>query len=279
MKFIISSYKKALFIAFIVLFIIPQSLFAQREKPKNLSMYDQQPYHFGFIVALNQMAYTLDYKKDYQNILYQFKDHPEIADKNPVSVDFIKSIEFDNDNLLFYNRSIASEYKFNFTVGVVGNLRLSKYFDLRLIPTISFGSLCVHYDYDIIKDLDFEKPHHTSIKTEAFVAVVEFPTHIKYKSKRHNNFASYIIAGGNPRIDCSFLYDRDEKKIHHKAFDLAAEIGVGVDFYTYFFKFGIEAKMSFGLIDGLNKKDNGNQYDASINGLHNRMFQLSLTFE
>ena len=102
--------------------------------------------------------------------------------------------------------------------------------------------------------------------------------------------AAYVIAGGNFKIDLA-----SQKKsqvdvqnaqgetvtvtdnIRVKRVDIAAEIGTGFDFYTHFFKFGIEAKMSFGLLNIMNSQDL--IYDSSIDGLHNRMFQVSLTFE
>ena len=280
MKFSVSSYKKTLFIAIAMLFSISQSIFAQTEKPKNLVLYDTQPYHFGFIVGLNQMSYVFDYKDSYQNVMYGFLDDNGETDN---VINRVHSNIFDSDTILFHNRSVTPKYKPSFTVGIVGNLRLGKRFDLRLIPSLSFGDKYVDYTYEIIRskerdviDWDFE---HTSIvhdETKLFVTVIDLPLHIKYKSKRYNNFAAYIIAGCDTRFDLSPLWS-DKKMIKSKVFDFAAEIGTGVDFYTHFFKFGIEAKMSFGTLNTLNHKNN--QYDSSINGLHNRMFQVSLTFE
>lgn len=276
------SYKKLLFMAGLLLCMIPQSVMAQREKPKNLLLYDNQPYHFGFIIALNQMSYAFDYKEDYQNILYQFIDHPNLPQGyNPVTIERIPGAPgyfLDNDSLLFYNRSLVSVPRYGFAVGVVGNLRLGKYFDLRLIPTLSFGRKYIEYQYAVIKDDTHpEIMEMHSDRTQLLVTVMEFPLQVKFRSKRLNNVAAYIVAGGNPKLDFSFLYDNDKNRIRTKVFDFAAEIGTGFDFYNGYFKFGIEAKMSFGLINMFDAQNN--QYDPSINGLHDRVFQLSLTFE
>lgn len=273
MKYDFSSYKKTLFVALAMLFVVPQVLLAQTEKPKNLLLYDQQPYHFGFIVGINQMAYTFDYKNEYQNILYGFQEH-QGYDHDLVILDRVHDGIFDKDDIIFTNQEVVSAYKPGFTVGVVGNLRLAKYFDLRLIPSLSFGEKFVSYNY-CIEGSNNKKSYKTDATT-ARVVTIDLPLLVKYRSKRHNNFAAYIIAGGNPRFDLSPLYS-GKKMIKSRVFDLAAEIGTGVDFYNGYFKFGIEAKMSFGLLNTLNYQNN--QYDASINGLHNRMFQLSLTFE
>ena len=281
MKFNLTSIKRLVLLVGVMLFFIPQSLVAQKQKPQNLRLYDEQPYHFGFIVALNRMSYSIDYKEDYQNILFQFTDHPNLpSDYNPVTVDRVSGetgYVFDDETLLFYNRCLEGLPSVGFTVGVVGNLRLGKYFDLRLIPSLSFGTKVITYQYSVIKNEDFQNPKYFTESSSVLTTIMEFPLHVKYRSKRYNNTAAYIIAGGNPKIDFSFIYNHDKHRIQAKAFDFAAEIGAGFDFYTGYFKMGVEAKMSFGLLNVLNQKNN--QFDASINGLKNNMFQLSLTFE
>ncbi len=279
MKFSISSYRKAFFAVFIALFIIPQSLFAQHEKPKNLLLYDTQPYHFGFIIGMNQMSYAINYKADYQLIGHDATEYPSTND------------EFYNQNSIYYVNSITPVFEPGFTVGVVGNLRLGKYFDLRLIPSLSFGSRTVEYNFYKERVIDTKKiTDYSTKKKSIFSTFVEFPLQVKYKSKRYNNVAAYIIAGGNFKIDLAsqkksqvdITNAQGEKitvtdNIRVKRVDLAAEIGTGFDFYTHFFKFGIEAKMSFGLLNVMDSQ--GLIYDSSIDGLHNRMFQVSLTFE
>ena len=263
-----------------LLCIIPQSVQAQKTKVPNLLLYDDQPYHFGFIIALNNMNYAIDCKEGYQNKLYQFEDHPSLSDKNPETVNRVsgpKGYKFNDSDLLFYNRSIVSVPHMGFTVGIVGDLRLGRYFDLRLIPSLSFGTKIIKYNYDVIEDEDIFNPVLYDETTSILATIMEFPLQIKYKSKRHNNIAAYIIGGGNPKLDFSLLWTSDKKMVQNRVFDFAAEIGAGFDYYTHFFKFGIEAKFSFGLLDVLDKRNN--QYDASIEGLKNRMFQLSLTFE
>ena len=280
------SYKKLLFAVVMLLCIIPQNIMAQNAKVPNLWLYDEKPYHFGFIIALNNMSYAIDCKENYQNALYQFKEHPDLEEYSPTTVNRISGGNgdiFDDDNLLFYNRSIVSVPHTGFTVGIVGDLRLGRYFDLRLIPSLSFGTKIIKYNYDFAEYTKIENDVYMNISksyeesSSILATIMEFPLHIKYKSKRHHNLAAYVIGGGNPKLDFSFLFNKDAKRIQAKTFDFAAEIGAGFDYYTHYFKMGIEAKFSFGLLDVLDKCNN--QYDASINSLKNRMFQVSLTFE
>jgi len=59
--------------------------------------------------------------------------------------------------------------------------------------------------------------------------------------------------------------------------DVAAEVGAGVEFYNGWFKFGIEVKMSYGLMDLINREDN--IYSGGIESLKSKVWQISFTFE
>lgn len=263
--------------------IIPQSLMAQKQKPQNLRTYDNEPYHFGFIIAYNNMSYAFKYIDNYQMTPHTASEYPNTAES------------YFNADAIYYATSIESDQIPGFTVGIVGNLRLGKYFDLRLIPSLSFGTRNISYNFyrtidktgtEVInQDLYFTK------NKSIFSTFIEFPLQVKYRSKRLNNVAAYLIAGTNFKIDLA-----SQKKsqievndpitgeqhsvtdnIRVKRGDIAAEIGAGFDFYTSYFKFGVEVKMSYGL---LNILDSQNLiYDSSIKSLQNRTFQVSLTFE
>ena len=274
MKFTLSSFKKVLFAIGIIFVMIPQSIMAQSEKPKNLLLYDNQPYHFGFIIGYNQMSYAIKFNEGYQLVPHSASEYPNTD-------------TYASQDATYYVRSITPVPEPGFVVGVVGNLRLGKYFDLRLIPSLSFGSRTIEYQF--YRELNGETTNFSK-KKSIFTTFVEFPLQVKYKSKRLNNIAAYVIAGGNFKIDLAsqkksqvdITGDQGEIKtvtdnIRVKRTDLAAEVGAGFDFYTGHFKFGIEAKMSFGL---LNILDSQNLiYDSSIKSIQNRTFQISLTFE
>jgi hypothetical protein len=278
MKLTILSFKKVLFAIGIMLVMIPQSLMAQSEKPKNLLLYDNQPYHFGFILGYNQMSYAINFNEGYQLAAHPSSEYPNVD-------------SYASDNATYYVRSITPVPESGFVVGVVGNLRLGKYFDLRLIPSLSFGSRTLEYQFyrELNNGATDNNPYFTKRKS-IFSTFVEFPLQVKYKSKRLNNIAAYVIAGGNFKIDLAsqkksqvdITSDQGELKtvtdnIRVKRTDLAAEVGAGFDFYTGYFKFGIEAKMSFGLFNILDSQNL--IYDSSIKSIQNRTFQISLTFE
>lgn len=258
-----------------ILLLLPQGLKAQKQ-PNRLPNYDNQLYHFGFILAFNQMSFNIDYIKDYQLQPYSGEMSNNAWDDNW------------NENYTYYVAGVSCVPSPGFTVGIVGNLRLDRYFDLRLIPSLSFGRRdLVYYMYS--PDLtDSPKTDNGSYKIQAGnsmwdAVVVELPLHVKYRSKRFNNFGAYLIGGGNLKFDATGRKNTNKTdsnqviKVKTKLLDFAAEIGAGVDFYNNYFKFGIEVKMSWGLVNILEKE---NQIlDNSFDRLRNNTFQISLTFE
>ena len=263
-----------------MLVLLPQSLFAQQSKPLNLKNYDNEPYHFGFILGYNQMSYAFKYVDNYSLIPHTASEYPNTADQNF------------NVNATYYARSVESKPQPGFTVGIVGNLRLNRYFDLRLIPSLSFGTRTITYQIykqmppgSATKSVDFTQ------NKSIFSTFVELPLQVKYKSKRLNNIAGYIIAGGNLKFDLASqkksqvdVTDVNTGKqitvvdnIKVKKSDLALELGAGFDFYNAYFKLGLEIKMSFGMLNILNSQNL--IYDSSIQTLKNKTLQVSLTFE
>ena len=276
MKLELTSIKRFILLVGVMFFIIPQSLMAQTQKPQNLRTYDNEPYHFGFIIAYNNMSYAFKYIDNYQITPHTAAEYPNTADT------------YYNANATYYTTKIESDAIPGFTVGVVGNLRLGKYFDLRLIPSLSFGTRTLTYDFRRVLD---EQSIYFTKKKSIFSTFMEFPLQVKYRSKRLNNVAAYIIAGGNFKIDLASQRKSQIEvndpvtgeqmsvidNIRVKRGDIAAEIGAGFDFYTSYFKFGVEVKMGFGLINILDSQNL--IYDSSIKSLQNRTFQVSLTFE
>lgn len=257
------------------------TLEAQNQRPMNLPQYDNELYHYGFILGYNQLLPTIDFIDNFQNVIHNSGELPSNDKLTGTNDDFLSSD--------FKVKDIAPRMSHGFTVGIVGNLRLAKYFDLRLIPSLSFVERKIVYQ---IASQQIGPDNETieifkDIKSHTSSTLIELPLQIKYKSKRYNNSAAYIIAGANYKIDIASKkknYETDNnqsnskpKNLDTKRQDIAAEIGAGFDFYTGYFKLGIELKMSYGLLD-VAKYDNY-MFTSSFDNLRNKMFQLSFTFE
>ena len=244
---------------------------AQRRVVHYLPKYEQEPYHFGFLLAFNEMSYTIKTVENYQN-----KPQPANAWPNG------NYSPPNTRNIYVYN--IETQQTPGFTVGIIGSKRLGRYFDLRFIPSLSFSERKLHYDLaieDLNGNIDM-KAFTKSIGT----TFVEFPLNIKYRSKRYNNIGAYIFSGINPKLDLASQKDNKDtdgygnefiNNLVTKRFDFAGELGAGFDIYNQWFKMGIEVKMSYGILDIV--KNEAFVYTAPIDKLRNKLFQVSFLFE
>jgi hypothetical protein len=183
---------------------------------------------------------------------------------------------FNADSAKIY--SIEDVPSIGFTVGIVGNLRLGNYFDLRLIPSLAFGERNLEYVIWKFKD-GLQSPVFITKNVQS--TFIEIPLHLKYKSQRLNNFRAYLMAGPNLRVDLASQAKKEKEsseiQLKLMRYDVYGELGVGFDFYFEWFKFGTELKMSYGMLDMLKHEDN--IYTNGIEKMQSKMFQLSFTFE
>ena len=244
---------------------------AQRRVVHYLPKYENEPYHFGFLLAFNEMCYTVKTVENYQN-------EPQPNNSWPAG----QYSQADTKNIYVYN--LETQLTPGFTVGIIGSKRLGRYFDLRLIPSLSFSER--RLDYNILLEYNNGSTESMSFYRSIGTTFVEFPLNIKYRSKRYNNIGAYVFGGINPKLD---LASQKDNKVTNsqgqqfidnlvtKRFDLAGELGAGFDIYNQWFKMGIEVKMSYGMLDIV--KDEAFIYTAPIDKLRNKMFQISMLFE
>ncbi|MEI8202313.1 MAG: outer membrane beta-barrel protein [Bacteroidota bacterium] len=237
--------------AFIFFFLFASNLLltsvsAQQQKSPNLLNLDRAKYHFGFLLGFNQMNFAI---KPYSNLA-----------------------EF--DSLL----SVESKSQLGFDIGIVSNLKLATYWDLRFIPTLSFGERDVAYS---IRNSNSNFVGTITKKVESIF--IDFPFHVKLKSARiGDNTRAYVIAGGKISIDMASQSKQKEDnpediKVKLYRDDYLLEAGVGFDFYMEYFKLATEIKMSYGFKDQLVHENN--LFASSIERLNSKIFQFSLTFE
>jgi len=211
----------------------------------NLLKYDKKPFHFGFMVGYNQFNFSIASKAD----LAEF------------------------DSLMVVNTKPLS----GFNIGIVTNLRMGKYFDLRFIPGLAFGDRIVNYTikYGTGKELVTTK--------NAESVYLDLPLMVKFKSSRMmNNVRAYVLAGGQFSLDLISAAKKQSsspREVILKLYpnDFQGQVGVGFDFYCTYFKFSTELKMSFGFVDLLKEEDN--LYASSVTSLKSKIFQISFLFE
>ena len=217
--------------------------YAQRsQKPQNLIRYDFQKLHFGFTLGINELNFNI--KKNSNTLT--------------------------NDTLL----TLLSNSQKGFNLGIVSNLRIGKYTDLRFIPTLVFGERHLHYGF-----IDSNQVSDEKIK-RIESTLIDFPVYIKYKSARYNNFRTYVLAGVKYSLDIASqekINDEGQEIVKLKRDDLMGEIGFGIDYYLEYFKFSPEIKLSYGILNLLSEDET--VYTKSINRLSTNGWMISFTFE
>jgi len=218
---------------FIILLLIigaSNSYGQRRKKPQNLARYDYKKLHFGFTLGINELNFNI--KKNSNTLT--------------------------NDTLL----TVLTNSQKGFNLGIVSNLRIGKFTDLRFIPTLVFGERHLNYgfiDSNGVSDKRVKKIEST---------LIDFPIYIKYKSARYNNFRTYVIGGVKYSIDVASqdkIDDEGQEIVKLKKHDLMGEIGFGLDFYLEYFKFSPQIKLSYGILNLLSEDET--VYTQSINHL------------
>ena len=263
-------YLSILFLCLIIL-VLPKA-HGQQRYVMNLQGYNEQPYHFGFILGLNQMLFTLKPVDNMTGIKWNNSQSPDIA----------------ADSLFVY--SVNTTGAPGFSVGILGSLRLRKYLDLRFIPTLSFGSRNLLYTIrafkngNIVYDKGSSDSTFVHVKKQINSTYITFPLLIKYRSYRDNNIGAYFLGGISYSIDLAAAKRTKQNAnntnsgiIKMRTHDFSIQAGAGFDFYTPYFKLGVEAKMIYGLNNLIIKEND--LYSGSIKSMHSKMFMLSFIFE
>jgi hypothetical protein len=229
-------------IILLLLLAINDSYGQRHKKPQNLIRYDFKKLHFGFTLGMNELNFNI--KKNSNTIT--------------------------NDTLL----TLLSNSQKGFNLGIVSNLRIGKYTDLRFIPTLVFGERHLYYEF-----IDSNQVRDEKIK-RIESTLIDFPIYIKYKSARYNNFRTYVLGGIKYSVDIASqdkIDDEGKEIVKLKKNDLMGEIGFGIDYYLEYFKFSPEIKLSYGILNLLAKDET--VYTKSINHLSTSGWMLSFTFE
>ena len=244
--------KKGFFISVCLLLLLVQPLRAisfRGPKVPNTPLYDSRLFHFGFTLGLNFMNFSIK------------------SDKN---------LGFEGDTLL----GIRNAFQPGFSVGVVTDLRMGRYFNLRFIPTFSLGQRAIEYT--------IARPGTEVMKVNKQVEsiMVLLPIEVKWKAARMVNNRPYVTAGFQYTLDMATRKSKkknsdnpdDEVKLKLGRHDFGVTVGVGWDFFLpYNNKLAVELTMFFGLRDLLVREHD--IFTDRINHLGSRMLQLNITFE
>ena len=210
--------KKIIVISVLFALFIGNNAIAQKPVVKRLTTFDDKRLHFGFTLSVNSFDFSFTH---YNSVL-----------QNPsFDVDLIDSKYKPEVEAVNYKvRGDVAKLSPGFSVGIVSNLRLTEYLDLRFLPRLSFGARTLVYNLPV-HDV------YTPLENESYTirsTYVDFPLLVKYKSKRLNNQRPYVIAGANFRYDISKVAIDDLVRLKDPGFYI--EFVIGHDIYLQFFR-------------------------------------------
>lgn len=232
---------KAIFL--ITLLMLSAGSFAQKQKPKNESWYDEKLLHFGFSVGFNTMDFNITPSQSNMQVdsLY-----PEVSILNP-----------------------------GINIQIVTDFRPAKYFDIRFLPGVSFGQRNIRFYKNRVLENENQRLESSFLE---FPLLIKFKG-MRLNNVRPYLIGGfnyrYDLAGKKE-------YD-EEKPIYIrlKRSDLYYEFGTGLDFYLPYFKLSLELKMSNGLRDVLvhDPASGYPQYSKAIEKMRSQMWIIAFHFE
>ncbi len=205
----------------------------------NMSEHDNKPYYFGITFGLNYSVYQINYTQSF------------------VNTDTFKYIQ--------------PHWQPGFNLGLIGNLKLSNFIDLRFVPSLAFAEKNIIYNYGM---------NDSTLNKNIEAIYMHLPLQLKFKSDRIKNFRFYGLLG------FKFDYDlaanarsrRTDEFLKVSPSDIGYEIGVGFEFFNPNFIFSPEIKLSQGLTNQL-YRDQSLQLTNAIQNLYTRMIVISIHLE
>lgn len=202
---------------------------------------DNKLFSWGYFLGFNSYDFKFDYKEDFG--------------------------ELDTDILV--------ESSSGFNVGLIADLRVHKYINLRLEPGLVFAQ----------RDLTF--PGLTQPKDalrQVKSTYIHVPLLVKLSTERLNNVKPFVVGGVSTSLNLASNEknpeDNNEGKFRMKSNAYNYELGFGIDFYLYFFKFTPSIRGVFGLNDELVADDDPNSpWTGNIDKLSTRGVFINFTFQ
>lgn len=203
----------------------------------NLENWDKQRIHWGYFLGFNAYDFKFDYKEPGQDI------------------------------------QVKSTTGFN--VGLIGNLRLHEYIDLRFEPGLYYTQ----------RDLLFPGfENESDALRQVKSTYIHFPLLLKFSSKRTGNIRPFLVGGVSTSLNLGSnsksKEDNANNRFRMKQWTNNYEVGFGIDLYLEYFKFSPSIRGVFGLNDELIRdNDPDSPWTSNIESMKTRGVFVNFTFQ
>lgn len=217
-------------------------LFTQ-ERLLNNENFDKPPLSYGYFLGFNVYDFNIDYNK------------------NVKDVQVLKAI--------------------GFNVGLIGNIRINDYFDIRFEPGLVMSNRKLSFNTSYFDGVSYEEK---DLERELRSTYIHLPLLIKISTKRINNIKPFIVGGVSTALNLSSNQDNpdDNSKGNFRMIknNLFYELGLGIDLYFTWFKFTPSFRGIFSLKDEHVKDiDPNSPWTSNIEQMQTRGFFINFTFQ
>ena len=233
-------------LSFIALYLLSFQVEAQlftKERVLNNENFDKPRLSYGYYLGLNSYDFNIDYKSNLKDI------------------QVIKST--------------------GFNVGLIGNLRINDFFDIRLEPGLVMSNRTLSYSGTYFEGLIFNE---NELKREIRSTYIHIPLLLKISTKRINNIKPFVVGGVSTALNLSSNQDNPEDNSQGNfrllKNNLFYEIGIGIDIYLTWFKFTPSVRGVFSLIDEhIKDLDPDSPWTRNISKMQTRGVFINFTFQ
>ncbi|GAB4155707.1 MAG: porin family protein [Winogradskyella sp.] len=218
-------------------------LFTKEKVANNIDNLDQKFLSWGYFLGFNQYDFKFDYNEDLRDIL---------VDKT-----------------------------FGFHLGLIGDMRINNYMNLRLEPGVFFTTRNLRYDESYFAGTDF---NDSDLLREVKSTYIHIPLLLKVSTKRINNFKPFIIGGFSTALNLSSNQDNPDDnsagEFRMTKNTYFYEIGFGIDLYLLYFKFTPSIRGVFAINDEIVRDaDPNSPWTGNVAKMQTRGIFINFTFQ
>ncbi|WP_412984134.1 porin family protein [Pontimicrobium sp. IMCC45349] len=235
--------KVVLLIAFIVIASSANAQLFSKERIKNNENFDKPKFSWGYYLGFNSYDFNFDYEQDLKDI------------------------------------QVTKTLGFN--VGLIGNMRINDYIDLRLEPGLVISKRELNYDPSYFNGMEYNA---SDLFREVRSTYIHVPLLVKFSTKRVNNIKPFVVGGISTALNLSSNQDNPDDnsvgQFRAKKSTLFYEVGFGIDLYLFWFKFTPSIRGVFSFNDEIVRDfDPNSPWTSNVTSMKTRGVFLNFTFQ
>jgi hypothetical protein len=237
--------KKAVFFLLLIFTTTLQAQFTKSIFSKNpiinLENWQKQKIYFGFYLGFN----SYDFKFSYKTV----------------------------------GNDIQVKKTTGFNVGLVADLRLQEYINLRFEPGLYYTKRTLNYPTSYFQT----PPTSSDREREVNSTYIHIPLLLKFSALRTGNVRPYLLGGFSTTLNLSSNSkskdDNLEERFRVKAWSPNYELGLGIDIFSEYFIFSPSIRGVFSLQDELIRdNDPASPWTSNIESMRSRGLFINFTF-